>query len=106
MKAFLLGCGKVLLVLALALVVVQVWPVTVVPVVGGLVLVLGVGFVLLVGTLAAGAVGVAAVVALMAAAVAILAVLAPVWVPVLLIAGIVALVRRSNRSGRPTATPA
>ena len=106
MKTFLLGCGKVLLVLVLAIVLVHLWPITVVPFTVGFVLVLGLGTILMVGLVAAGAVGVAAVVGLLAGAIALLAVLSPVWIPVLVVAGIVWLVKKSGGPSRRTATPA
>ena len=104
MKTFLLGCGKVLLVLALAVAVVHFWPVTVVPFAVGFVLLLGLGAAMVVGLVAAGAVGLALVGGLLAVAVALLGVLSPVWIPLLVVVGIVWLVRRPGGSnGRPTA---
>ncbi len=106
MKPFLVGCGKVLLVLALALVIVHLWPITVVPLALGLILLLGLCVALVVALAAAGAVGLAAVAGLVAAAIALLAVLAPVWIPVLIIAGIVWLVRKLGSSNRSTVATA
>ena len=106
MKALLLGCGKVLLVLALAVVVVHLWPITVVPLAAALVLVTILGALLALGLVAAGAVGVAAAAGLMAAAIALLGVLSPVWIPVLVIAGIIWLVRKLGGSGRQPAASA
>ncbi len=106
MKTFLWGCGKVLLVVALALVIIHLWPVTVVPLAVGFLLVLGLGVALMLALAMAGALGLAAVTGLVAAGVALLAVLAPVWIPVMVVVGIIALVRKTGSSGRPTAAAA
>jgi hypothetical protein len=103
MKHFLVGCGKVLLVVALALVIIHLWPITVVPLAAGFVLLLGLGVALMLALAATGAMGLAAVAGLVGAAVVLLAVLAPVWIPVLIIVGIVWLVKRLTASRAPGA---
>ena len=95
-----------LLVLALAGLIVYLWPITVVPLAGVLVLVAILGALLVLGLVAAGAVGVAAVAGLSAAAIVLLGVLSPVWIPVLVIAAIVWLVRKLGNSGRRTTASA
>ncbi len=106
MKTFLLGCGKVLLVVALVLVIIHLWPITVVPLAVGFLLALGLGVAIMLALAMAGALGLAAVTGLIAVGAALLAVLAPVWIPVLIIVGIIALVRKAGSSGRPTAAAA
>jgi hypothetical protein len=94
MKAFLVGCLKVLLVVACGIVLVHVWPAAMVPLVIGLGLVLGLGAVLLASLAALGAVGVVVLIGLLVAAAILLAVLSPVWIPLLLIIGLVCLVKK------------
>jgi hypothetical protein len=98
MKAFLVGCLKVLLVVACGIVLVHVWPVAIVPLVIGLGLILGCGALLLASLAALGAVGVVVVIGLLAAAAVLLAILSPVWIPVLLIVGLVCLVKKPGGS--------
>ncbi len=94
MKTFLVGCLKVLLVVAGAIVLVHLWPWVMVPVVVGLVFVLGLGALLLAGLATVGAVGVVVIVGLLAAAIALLALLSPVWIPVLAVVGMVWLMKK------------
>jgi hypothetical protein len=105
MKTFLGICLKVLLVVALGIVIIHVWPVALEPLVIGLLLVLGLGVLLLVSLLVLGAAGLGAVIGLLAAAVVLLALLSPVWIPVAVILGIVWLVKRlASARRRPAAT--
>src|SRR5437588_10381383 len=55
------------------------------------------GVVLAVAVLALLAVGVSVIAALLVAAAILLMVLSPIWIPVLIIVGIVALIKRANR---------
>lgn len=89
---------KVLLIVVLALVAIKLLPVLIVPVIVlafaamvATVLLLG-GF----GVIAAAGLGVLA--GLLAVVLTVLAVLSPIWIPVLVVIGIVALVRRANRA--------
>ena len=105
MKTFLVICLKVLLVVALGLVIIHVWPVALVPLVIGLLLVLGLGVLLLIGLVVLGAAGLGAVIGLLAAAVVLLALFSPVWIPAVVILGIIWLVKRlASGRRRPAAT--
>ena len=98
-------CLKVLLVVALGLVIIHVWPVALVPLVIGLLLVLGLGVLLLIGLVVLGAAGLGAVIGLLAAAVVLLALFSPVWIPAVVILGIIWLVKRlASGRRRPAAT--
>ena len=93
MKTFL----KVVLILIAAVIVVKLLPALVLIgglSLGGLVLV-GLGLLAVGGVL--GAVGLSVAAALLGIAAVVALALSPVWVPVLVIVGIVALVRRSSR---------
>lgn len=105
MKTFLAACLKMLLVVALGVVVIHVWPVAIVPLVVGLLLVLVLGVLLLTGLVTAGVIGTCVAIGLLAAAAALLAVLSPVWIPLAVVLGIVWLVRKlcSSRQ-QPAAT--
>ena len=88
---------KVLLFIVVALLAIKFLPFLLLPV-----LIAGVGLLLMVGLVVAGVatvagVGVAAVVAILAVLTAIVVVLAPLWIPVLVVIGLVALIRRSTR---------
>lgn len=93
MKTFL----KILLIVAVAALVVHLWPVAAVPIVAGLVVALAVGGVfagvvaLVLGVL------VCIALAVLGVAVGLLAALSPIWIPLLLIVGIVGLVKASSR---------
>ena len=105
MKTLLGICLKVLLVVALGIVIIQVWPVALVPLVIGLLLELGLGVLLLVSLMVLGAAGLGAVIGLLAAAVVLLALFSPVWIPVVVILGIIWLVKRlASVRHRPAAT--
>ncbi|MDD2763264.1 MAG: hypothetical protein PHE83_04720 [Opitutaceae bacterium] len=99
MKAFLVTCLKVLLVLALAITIVHVWPVMLVPLIAGLLPVFGLGCLLLAGLMIAGAVGLGLLVGLTAVAIALLALFSPVWIPLAVILGILWLVKRLCGAG-------
>ena len=83
-KAFL----KILLIVVVALIAVKLLPLT---------LALGVGLGLAVVALAIA--GVSIVAALMVAAIFLLALLSPLWVPVLLLVGLIALIKKLARNG-------
>ena len=105
MKTFAGICLKVLLVMALGIVIIHVWPVAVVPLVIGLLLVLGLGVLLLTGLVVLGAAGLGVVLGLLVAAVVLLALFSPVWIPVAVILGSIWLVKRLARAKhRPAAT--
>ena len=105
MKTFFVACLKVLLVIALGVVVIQVWPMAIVPLIAGLLLMLALGVVFLTGLLTAGVVGTGVVAGLLAAAIVLLAVLSPVWIPLAVVAGIIWLARKAGGSRpRPAAT--
>jgi hypothetical protein len=94
MKTFLAGCLKVLLVVACGIVLVHFWSLAMVPLVIGLVFVLGLGALLLAGVAAVGAVGVVVIVGLLAAVIALLTLLSPVWIPVLAVVGMIWLMKK------------
>lgn len=102
MKTFPVGCLKVLLIVAGAIVLVHFWPWAMAPLVIGLVLVLGLGALLLAGVAAVGAVGVGVIVGLLATGIALLAFLSPVWIPVLAVVGMVGLIKKLCGSKSPT----
>jgi hypothetical protein len=105
MKTILAACLKVLLVVALGVVVIHVWPATIVPFIVGLLLVLGLGVLLLTGLVTAGVIGTCVAIGLLVAAGVLLAVLSPVWIPLAAVVGIVWLVRELGRSRQqPAAT--
>jgi hypothetical protein len=94
MKLFL----KVLLYVLLALVAIKLLPFFLFPVLiggGGLLLVAGLAFG---GFVTVAGLGVAAAAALLAVVIALAAALSPIWIPILAVVGIVALIRRSNRT--------
>lgn len=81
---------KVLLLVVVALIAIKLLPLTI-----------GLGFVaglVVVGLIAAGLSVIAGVAVL---TVALAAVLAPVWIPALLLVGLIALIRRATRKGPP-----
>lgn len=82
MKTFL----KVVLLVVLAILALKLIPLT-----------LGLGCVLLAVLLGFLALGVSAIVVVTGAMVVVAAVLSPIWVPVLLIIGLIALIRRATR---------
>ena len=84
MKTFL----KVVLLLIVALIALKLLPLT-----------FALGCLLAAGLLGLIALGVSTIAAVLGAGIVLAAVLAPIWVPVLLIVGIIALIKRSN--GRP-----
>ena len=105
MKTFLGICLKGLLVVALGIVIIHVWPVALVPLLIGLLLVLGLGVLLLTGLVVLGAAGLGAVIGLLVAAVVLLALFSPVWIPVTVILGIIWLVKRlASVRHRPATT--
>jgi hypothetical protein len=106
MKTFLGTCLKVLLVVALGIVIIHVWPVALVPLVIGLLAGLVLGGLLLTGLVAVGATGLGVVIGLLAMAVVLLALLSPVWIPVAVILGIVWLVKKSAGARHRPAAPA
>jgi hypothetical protein len=91
MKTFLLVLGGVVL----ALIVLKLCPVVLIPLAVGLLLGL-------VGLVVVGALGLSLLAVAFGLAVVLAAVLSPIWIPVLLIAGLVWLVRRLG--AKPAAT--
>jgi hypothetical protein len=94
MKTFL----QVLLCVLLALVAIKLLPFVLFPALiggGALLLIAGLAFG---GVVTVAGLGVAAVATLLAVVIALIAALSPIWVPVLAVVGIVALIRRSNRT--------
>jgi hypothetical protein len=104
MKNFLIILLKVVVAIAVGVAVVQLWPVTIVPMFAAILLLIGLAAVFLVFLVTAGTAGVAVLTGLMAVAVVLLAVLSPVWVPVVLILGIIWIVRRLCGVGRRSTT--
>ncbi len=82
MKTFL----KVLLLVIVALIAIKLLPLTI-----------GLGFVLGLLLVGLAAVGVSLVAGVSVVALALAAVLAPIWVPILLLVGLIALIRRATR---------
>ncbi len=83
MKTFL----KVVLLVIAAVVAVKLLPLT-----------FAIGVVLGLGVVALAVVGVSVLAGLAALVVVLAAVLAPIWIPVLALVGLIALIRRSNRT--------
>lgn len=106
MKTFLGICLKVLLVVVLGIVIIHVWPLAIVPLVIGLLLVLGLGVLLLTCLVAAGAAGIGVIIGLLATAIVLLALFSPVWIPVAVILGIVWLVKKLAGARHRPAAPA
>lgn len=106
MKAFLVGCLKVLLVVVCGIVLVHFWPAAMVPMAVGLALALVFGALFLAGLAALGTVGLVAVIGLLAVAIVLLALLSPLWLPVLMIVGLIWLVKKLSGSKPRAATPA
>ncbi|OHE79304.1 MAG: hypothetical protein A3G75_04735 [Verrucomicrobia bacterium RIFCSPLOWO2_12_FULL_64_8] len=100
MKEFLWTCLKVFAVAALVVVLYHGWPLLAVPAGALLVLLLPLGIALLLGVAVTGTVGVATLVALLSMAILILAALSPVWIPVMLIAGFIWLIKKLCGSTR------
>ncbi len=92
---------KILLVVVVALLLAHFAPFAVVPLALVLALVLGVGaLVLTVGGIA----GAAVLFSLLVAAAAVLAALSPIWIPLVIILGIIALIKKlGSSSARPPA---
>jgi hypothetical protein len=85
---------KVLLCIVAAVLALKFLPLLLIPVaLGGLAL-LAVGGLLFSGVVAVAGLGLAALLALLI----VCAVLSPIWIPVLAVVGVIALIRRSNRS--------
>ena len=105
MKTFFVVSLKVLLAVALGVLVLHVWPVVIVPLFAGLVLMLVLGVLLTTGLVTAGVVGAGVVAGLLAAAAVLLAVFSPVWIPLAVIMGFVWLAKKLGSSRpRPAAT--
>lgn len=77
---------KVLLLVIVALIAIKLLPLTI-----------GLGFVLGLLLVGLAAVGVSLVAGVSVVALALAAVLAPIWVPILLLVGLIALIRRATR---------
>jgi hypothetical protein len=92
MKTFLI----VLLALVGAVVAVHLLPLAFAPVIFVLGLLLLIGGLLVGGVAATVAAVLAVLVALLAGGLALLVVLAPIWIPVLVVVGLIALIRRAN----------
>ena len=104
MKNFLIILLKIVVAIAVGVAIVYLWPVTIVPMFAALLLLVGLAAVFLIFLVTAGTAGVAVLTGLMAVAAVLLAVLSPVWVPVVLILGIIWMVRRLGGIGRRSAT--
>jgi hypothetical protein len=104
MKNLLIILLKVVVAIAVGVAIVHLWPVTIVPMFAALLLLVGLAVVFLIFLVTAGTAGVAVLTGLMAVAAVLLAVLSPVWVPVLLILGIIWIVRRLCGIGRRSTT--
>ena len=94
MKTF----GKVLLIVILALVCLRLLPLLMGASLLALAVLFGVAIVLAGGVAAVAATGLTAVAALLAVVLVVAAVLTPIWLPVLAIAGLVSLCRRSGKT--------
>lgn len=88
---------KVLLVIVVAAVVVHCWPILAFPLGGALLGLSVVATAALCGVSIVLALVIAAVAVVLALATGILAALSPIWLPILLIVGVIALVRRLSR---------
>ena len=104
MKNLLIIFLKVIAAIAIGVAIVHLWPVTIVPVLVALALMFGLAVLFLVGVVTVGTVGLAALAGLVAAAAVLLAVLSPVWVPAVLIVGIIWVIRCLCGLGRRSAT--
>jgi hypothetical protein len=98
MKQFLLISLKVLLAVVVGVAIVHFWPLTILPVIVGLLVGLGLLAVFLVGLVAVGAVGGGLAIGLLGVALALLAVLSPMWIPAALIFGIIWLVKKLSHA--------
>jgi hypothetical protein len=103
MKNLLIIFLKVIIAIAIGVAIVHLWPVTIVPVLVALALMLGLAALFLACLATVGTAGVAGLTGLMALAAVLLAVLSPVWIPVVLILGIIWMVRRLGGIGRRSA---
>jgi hypothetical protein len=98
MKQFLLISLKVLLAAVIGVAIVHFWPLTILPVILGLLVGLGLLVLSVVGLVAVGAVGGGMVIGLLGVALALLALLSPVWIPAALLLGIIWLVKKLSRT--------
>ena len=98
MKQFLLISLKVLLAVVVGVAIVHFWPLTILPVILGLLVGLGLLALSVVGLVAVGAVGGGMVIGLLGVGLALLALLSPVWIPAALLLGIIWLVKKLSRT--------
>jgi hypothetical protein len=98
MKQFLFISLKVLLAAMIGVAIVHFWPLTILPVILGLLVGLGLLVLSVVGLVAVGAVGGGMVIGLLGVALALLALLSPVWIPAALLLGIIWLVKKLSRT--------
>jgi hypothetical protein len=103
MKNLLIIFLKVIVAIAIGVALVHLWPVTIMPMLVAPLLLLGLAALFLVCLVAVGAAGMTALTGLLALAAVLLAVLSPVWVPMVLILGIIWVVRRLCGIGRRSA---
>jgi hypothetical protein len=101
MKSLLSISLKIIIAAAIGVVIIRLWPVTIIPLVLGLLVALGLLALSLVCLLVIGAVGGGVVAGLLAIAAGLLAVLSPLWIPAALVLGIIWLVKKSGSSKSP-----
>jgi hypothetical protein len=104
MKSFLFTCLKIMAGLMIGLILLHFFPIAIVPAIG-LLFVAGLfAIFIFAGTVTAGALGIALCAVLLAVAVALVSAASPIWIPVVVILGIIWLIKRLGRSGsRPIA---
>ena len=98
MKQFLLISLKVLMAAVVGVAIVHFWPLTILPVILGLLVGLGLLVLSVVSLVAIGAVGGGMVIGLLGVALALLALLSPVWIPAALLLGMIWLVKKLSRT--------